>query len=353
MLATSQKTSPCHSRPSTRSAARARPGRARCAARSGRRLRLPATSCAEPGRSRVITISVMARRKRTRAARSSARETRTLAVVRPGGRNGWHRDASLLQCWGRVVPLSITSHTGHRRPDAPSRSAGLSGQDRPATRGRTTEARRGAGPSRPHGSVSRMADRPRGNGGPEDGTPEYNWLYGRKGKAGPSEHGDPDATRVVPRQPRPDETRVMPTVPRGQESSRGRPASRPANRPAGRPSPPPPAPPAPRRRRGSARRAARAGRGSAPAGSCVLFLLWVVFLVAVPIFAWTKVAKVDACPDGDRPDDQPGTTYLLVGSDSRAGLSRRGAQGPRHRQRRRAAHRHDHAAAHRQRARTC
>jgi len=53
----------------------------------------------------------------------------------------------------------------------------------------------------------------------------------------------------------------------------------------------------------------------------VVLLLWVVFLVAVPVFAWTKVDKVPFEPDGSRPDGQPGTTYLLVGSDSRAGLS--------------------------------
>lgn len=52
-----------------------------------------------------------------------------------------------------------------------------------------------------------------------------------------------------------------------------------------------------------------------------LLVLWLVFLVAVPIWAWSKVERVDALPDGDRPGDQPGTTYLIVGSDSRAGLS--------------------------------
>ena len=46
-----------------------------------------------------------------------------------------------------------------------------------------------------------------------------------------------------------------------------------------------------------------------------------LFLVAVPIFAFQQVSKVDAFPDGDRPDDQPGTTYLVVGSDSRKDLS--------------------------------
>ena len=52
-----------------------------------------------------------------------------------------------------------------------------------------------------------------------------------------------------------------------------------------------------------------------------VLLLWLVFLVTVPLWAWTKVEKVDAEPDGSRPDEQPGTTYLLVGSDSRAGLT--------------------------------
>ncbi|MDP3894457.1 LCP family protein, partial [Nocardioides sp.] len=48
----------------------------------------------------------------------------------------------------------------------------------------------------------------------------------------------------------------------------------------------------------------------------IALLLWLVFLVAVPFWAWTKVATVDAFPaDDTRPDDQPGTTYLIVGSD--------------------------------------
>jgi len=52
-----------------------------------------------------------------------------------------------------------------------------------------------------------------------------------------------------------------------------------------------------------------------------LLLLWLVFLIAVPLWAWSQIEKVDAEPDGDRPPDQPGTTYLIVGSDSREGLS--------------------------------
>jgi LCP family protein required for cell wall assembly len=155
-----------------------------------------------------------------------------------------------------------------------------------------------------------MPDRPR-NGGPEDG-PDYQWLYGGRGE--PPE--EPQATRPVPRQPRepgPDETRVIRAQPRPDE-----------RRTSARPTPPPVAPPV------------------QPAGSdggrprrrfpfrfrfrlryvFVLLVLWLVFLVAVPILAWNKVDKVDFDPGGDRPADQAGTTYLLVGSDSREGLSK-------------------------------
>lgn len=52
-----------------------------------------------------------------------------------------------------------------------------------------------------------------------------------------------------------------------------------------------------------------------------LVVAWLLFLVVVPIYAWSKVAKVDAEPSGNRPAGGPGTTYLLVGSDSRAGLT--------------------------------
>jgi LCP family protein required for cell wall assembly len=55
----------------------------------------------------------------------------------------------------------------------------------------------------------------------------------------------------------------------------------------------------------------------------LLLLLWVVFLVAVPLWAWSQIEKVDAEPGNGRPGSQPGHTYLLVGSDSREGLTRR------------------------------
>jgi LCP family protein required for cell wall assembly len=51
-------------------------------------------------------------------------------------------------------------------------------------------------------------------------------------------------------------------------------------------------------------------------------VLWLVFLVAVPLLSWQQVTTVDATPTGSRPAAQKGTTYLLVGSDSRQGLTR-------------------------------
>ncbi len=56
-------------------------------------------------------------------------------------------------------------------------------------------------------------------------------------------------------------------------------------------------------------------------GIVALVVAWIVFLVAVPLWAYSQISKVDAEPSGERPEDTPGTTYLLVGSDSREGLS--------------------------------
>ena len=83
------------------------------------------------------------------------------------------------------------------------------------------------------------------------------------------------------------------------------------------------------------------GRGGAPAGPAapgeprrrrgkgrvvlvallVLLLAWVGFMVWVPMQAWGAVNKVDNIPDGARPTDTSGYNYLLVGSDSREGLT--------------------------------
>jgi LCP family protein required for cell wall assembly len=54
----------------------------------------------------------------------------------------------------------------------------------------------------------------------------------------------------------------------------------------------------------------------------VLLVLALLWLVGVPAYAWSKVARLDADPGGDRPANQPGQTFLLVGSDSREGLTK-------------------------------
>ncbi|WP_107705628.1 LCP family protein [Nocardioides allogilvus] len=134
-----------------------------------------------------------------------------------------------------------------------------------------------------------MAERPPGKGGPEEGTPEYDWLYGSRGTARPD-----DATRMVPQQDRagerPDETRIMPAQPRATPRT-------------------PPATPAPKPARTRRRPRFRFGFVK------LALLLWLVFMVAVPFWAWSNIDKVDAEPSGARPDDQPGTNYLIVGSD--------------------------------------
>ncbi|SDD95795.1 LCP family protein [Auraticoccus monumenti] len=97
----------------------------------------------------------------------------------------------------------------------------------------------------------------------------------------------------------------------------------PARREPVRPVPPPPPPVDPRR---TASRPDRPRRRRHPvrrflATLGVLLLALVVWLVGVPAYAWTTGNDVDAFPTGDRPAEQPGKLFLLVGSDSREGLS--------------------------------
>ncbi|HET7682551.1 MAG TPA: LCP family protein [Marmoricola sp.] len=120
--------------------------------------------------------------------------------------------------------------------------------------------------------------------------PEYDWLYGKNRAAAGD---DADHTRVLPTMDRPET---------GRRASSGPPPRRVAPTPGGE---------RPRRRH-------RIG----PLRLVLLIaLLYVVYLVAVPFWAWQKMDTVAADPSGDRPAEQPGTTYLVVGSDSRKGLT--------------------------------
>lgn len=166
-----------------------------------------------------------------------------------------------------------------------------------------------------------MSERtPPSNQGPAEGTPEYDWLYGKRPAASPDE-----ATRAMgstPPRPSPDATRVMPAIPRSEAASSGYAAQQPGRTPANqKPHQTPPPPPTLGSPGGSVGSGGRGGPGRRlrprPRWIAYLLLLWLVFLVATPIVAWNKVSKVEDTPDGQRPDDQPGTTYLLVGSDAR------------------------------------
>jgi LCP family protein required for cell wall assembly len=159
------------------------------------------------------------------------------------------------------------------------------------------------------------------------------WLYGshRSGSHGSGSHPgneDEDATRPVPREPRPDETRVMPTLPREQRGpGAARSQSRTPPPPSGPPSRSPRAPQPPTQPPTRSSGGGRRWWSGIPRPRFrlrylwLIVVLWLVYLIAVPFFAWSKADKVDAFPAGGRPGDQPGTTYLLVGSDSREGLS--------------------------------
>ena len=55
----------------------------------------------------------------------------------------------------------------------------------------------------------------------------------------------------------------------------------------------------------------------------LVLLAWLLFLVVVPVWAISRIDKVDAEPDSERPGNTLGSTYLVVGSDSRAGLTQK------------------------------
>lgn len=115
---------------------------------------------------------------------------------------------------------------------------------------------------------------------------DYDWLYGKPQQASGASNPPPQSSR-----------------------SRG-----------GNGLPPPNLPAPGKRSRGGGGRPPRRKR-SLPRILGIVALAWLLFLIAVPLYAWSRIDKVDADPGGDRPGEQPGSTYLLVGSDSRENLS--------------------------------
>jgi LCP family protein required for cell wall assembly len=53
-----------------------------------------------------------------------------------------------------------------------------------------------------------------------------------------------------------------------------------------------------------------------------LVVLLLAGLIAGPVYAWNQIKRVDDAPAGDRPPEQPGTAILLIGSDSREGMTK-------------------------------
>ena len=164
------------------------------------------------------------------------------------------------------------------------------------------------------GTVVAMPNRdndPNDGQSPED---KYSWLYGGSaGDQSPSDQTQPlGQVQGQAASQNPDGLPAMQVPPPSWASARGQGQQPQPGGGAGRGST---SPRGPRRPKG--------GKRKWPRIILILLVAWVVFLVAVPVWAWSQIEKVDAEPDGDRPGDQGGTTYLLVGSDSRAGLTKK------------------------------
>jgi LCP family protein required for cell wall assembly len=124
---------------------------------------------------------------------------------------------------------------------------------------------------------------------------DYEWLF------------DPSATRA------PSSATTAPPLPKAPEL------------------PPPNLPPPKRPVKRTAKKAPALGGGGRGTdipwrrwGSLAVVVLpvaWILYLAIVPMMAWSSVSTLHAWPAGNRPAEQPGTTYLIVGSDSRKGLT--------------------------------
>lgn len=156
---------------------------------------------------------------------------------------------------------------------------------------------------------------------------DLNWLYGRENRP-----AQPERTQVMPA-PWADPQRPAGAAGPAPVQTQTAPPAAPATPPSGYPAVPAYGPPA---------GFAPADPGPAgPIPSAVpkrtrprhpvrntfrvllaLVLVAVIWLVGVPAYAWSRVDRVNDAPSGQRPADQPGQTFLLVGSDSRAGLSK-------------------------------
>jgi LCP family protein required for cell wall assembly len=127
--------------------------------------------------------------------------------------------------------------------------------------------------------------------------------------------------RRKPRGGSPDED-VYVVDTRKRRPAAARTPGRPTARPAGRPIRPPRRSPTEQTGRpsGGPRTRLRKGRLALLIAG-LLVVAWLAFMIWVPVHAWTSITRVDNVPAGQRPEDTSGHNYLLVGSDSREGLT--------------------------------
>lgn len=154
------------------------------------------------------------------------------------------------------------------------------------------------------------------NDRPGDRDEDLDWLYGRESRPEPE---DPP-TRVLPGE-QPYQAAPPPIPPYRPAPHRPEPYSaEPYSAAPYRPTPyrPAPARPAPSRPAPAPRR-----RRRFPLGRLLLALLvaYLVFMVATPFWHFGRANRIDAMPAGERPAEQPGKVFLLVGSDSRESLT--------------------------------
>lgn len=177
---------------------------------------------------------------------------------------------------------------------------------------------------------------------------DLDWLYGREPKSDP----EPEPTRVLPPVTADAGPAGVPPGHSGRSGQSGRPRP-PAGQPISSDAPTGPRPTAAQPAVPADPRTAVYGPvhpgtpgdsgpgGGGPGGGAtgggpgkrrparrvrrvlvLVLVLAVVGLLAIPVLAWSQIARVDDSPSGDRPADQPGTTFLMVGSDSREGLTK-------------------------------
>ena len=147
---------------------------------------------------------------------------------------------------------------------------------------------------------------------------DFQWLYTRRVKAQPGNGPTtppPGATPPAGPAPGADHTQVLPVVPAAEQTAVRPPAThRPGNPPIIAPLPAGALP-------GSERPKIKRPVKRVLLGILLILVLWVGLLIWAGFSVLDASPRVNYQPPGARPADQPGTTYLLVGSDSRTGLT--------------------------------